>query len=147
MEEKSKFIINNLDQVPVAASWLKRMMGGERIIAFYGEMGVGKTTLIKALCLELGANETVTSPTFSLVNEYELKNNKSAFHFDFYRIEHIEEVYDFGYEEYFFSDDFCFIEWPEKIEALLPENCIRLWISILPDEQRLLELKPGKTDD
>ncbi len=101
-------------------------------------MGVGKTTFIQALCQELGVKETVSSPTFSIVNEYNYNINCKVYHFDFYRINSIEEVFDFGYEEYFAEDNYIFIEWPELIENLLPENTIRVSISIGKDNVRKL---------
>ena len=97
-----------------------------RIFAFFGTMGAGKTTFIKALCSSLGVKEQVSSPTFSIVNHYVSEDGNSLYHFDFYRINKLEEVYDLGYEHYFFSGNYCFIEWPEKLEALLPGNCIRV---------------------
>ncbi|MGB0887478.1 MAG: tRNA (adenosine(37)-N6)-threonylcarbamoyltransferase complex ATPase subunit type 1 TsaE [Vicingaceae bacterium] len=109
-----------------------------RVILFYGEMGVGKTTLIKVLCKELGINEPTNSPTFSIVNEYLAQNGKTVYHFDFYRIEKEEEVFDMGYEDYFFSDNFCFIEWPEKIPNLLPPNAVKIRIEQDDDENRLI---------
>ena len=93
-----------------------------RIWSFEGEMGAGKTTLIKAICNTLGVIDEVSSPTFSLVNEYKTKDGKTIYHFDFYRIKNIEEVYDIGYEDYFFSGNICLIEWPEKIKELLKEE-------------------------
>ena len=108
------------------------------IFAFYGEMGVGKTTFIQALCEELGVKETVSSPTFSIVNEYSYNTNYKVYHFDFYRINSVEEVFDFGYEEYFFEDNYIFIEWPELIENLLPDNTVRVSISIGKDNVRKL---------
>jgi tRNA threonylcarbamoyladenosine biosynthesis protein TsaE len=122
----------------VAAEFIKQSQR-HTIIAFYGEMGAGKTTFIKALCRNLDVTDTVSSPTFSLINEYKTRLGESVFHFDFYRIEHIEEVYDFGYEDYFFSGNKCLIEWPEKVEELLPENCLRVHITELPDKGRKLE--------
>ncbi len=100
----------------------------DRIFAFYGKMGSGKTTFIKEICKILGINDNITSPTFSIINEYtDIKNNK-IFHFDFYRIESQEEAFDFGYEEYFFSSNYCFIEWPELIENLLPASYVKIEI-------------------
>jgi tRNA threonylcarbamoyladenosine biosynthesis protein TsaE len=107
-----------------------------RIFAVKGKMGAGKTTLIKAFCLQLGIEETVSSPTFALVNEYTTAGGESVFHFDFYRIKKTEEVFDIGYEEYFFSDHYCFIEWPELIEGLLPENYVSIDILVGEDERR-----------
>jgi tRNA threonylcarbamoyladenosine biosynthesis protein TsaE len=99
-------------------------------------MGAGKTTLIKALCREAGIEDSVTSPTFSLVNEYRTPDNKKIYHFDFYRINNITEVYDFGYEEYFYSDALCLIEWSEMVEELLPDNTLRIKIKVLNDNTR-----------
>lgn len=93
-----------------------------RIFAFFGPMGVGKTTFIKAICRELGAADNVSSPTFSIVNQYNTPSGENIFHFDFYRIKDVVEVYNLGYEEYFYSGAYCFIEWPEKMEHLLPEG-------------------------
>ena len=98
------------------------------IYAFNGKMGAGKTTLIKAFCEELGVEEVVTSPTFALVNEYNSKDNNPVYHFDFYRIKKIDEVFDIGYEEYFYSDNYCFIEWPELVMELLPESYVYILI-------------------
>lgn len=99
-----------------------------RIFALYGAMGVGKTTLIKFLCKQLGVAGIVNSPTYSLVNEYETMTHEVIYHFDFYRIKKIEEVYDLGYEEYFYSGQYCFIEWPEKLEYLLPPDCKKIFM-------------------
>lgn len=97
-----------------------------RIFAFFGEMGIGKTTFIQEICYMLDVNETVSSPSYSIVNHYLSKQGNSIYHFDFYRINKLEEIYDLGYEHYFFSGNFCFIEWPERLEALLPENYVRI---------------------
>ena len=104
----------------------------KRVILFYGEMGVGKTTLIKVLCQQLGVEEPTSSPTFSIVNEYLSNKKQSIYHFDFYRIEKEEEVFDMGYEDYFYSNNFCFVELPEKIPNLLPNDAVRVEI-ILDD--------------
>ena len=101
-----------------------------RVFAFHGSLGAGKTMLIKAICHELGVLDTVTSPTFTIVNEYERPDNRPIYHFDFYRISSLEEVMDIGYEEYFFSGDFCFIEWPEKVKQLLPEKYVYVTIKV-----------------
>lgn len=112
------------------------------VIAFYGKMGAGKTTFIKALCEELGAEDVITSPTFAIVNEYSLplggRLEGALYHFDFYRIKKIEEVYDMGYEDYFYSGNLCLIEWPELIEDLLPENALRVTIEEQPDGSRTI---------
>ena len=107
------------------------------VIAFYGKMGAGKTTFIKALCEELGVEDVITSPTFAIVNEYTV-DSQSIYHFDFYRIKKIEEVYDMGYEDYFYSGNLCLIEWPELIEELLPENALRVTIEEQPDGSRII---------
>ena len=106
-------------------------IGERRVFAFYGKMGAGKTTFIKAVCEELGVEDVITSPTFAIVNEYTTGEN-SIYHFDFYRIKKLEEVYDMGYEEYFYSGALCFIEWPELIEELLPEDAVKVVIETLP---------------
>ncbi len=107
------------------------------VIAFYGKMGAGKTTFIKALCEELGVEDVITSPTFAIVNEYTV-DSQSIYHFDFYRIKKIEEVYDMGYEDYFYSGNLCLIEWPELIKELLPENALRVTIEEQPDGSRTI---------
>ncbi len=111
--------------------------GNEKIFLFYGDMGAGKTTFIKSLCECLGAKENVTSPTFSIVNEYRSATNK-IYHFDFYRLKKQDEALDMGYEEYFYSGDYCFIEWPEKISDLLPDHYIRIDIQVLSSNERNL---------
>ena len=108
------------------------------VIAFYGKMGAGKTTFIKALCEELGVADVITSPTFAIVNEYSLPSQGALYHFDFYRIKKLEEVYDMGYEDYFYSGNLCLIEWPELIEELLPENALRVTIEEQPDGSRTI---------
>jgi tRNA threonylcarbamoyladenosine biosynthesis protein TsaE len=106
-------------------------------VAFYGEMGAGKTTFIKAICRELGAGDYLSSPTFAILNEYRLGNGQPAYHFDFYRINKESEAFDLGYEQFFFSGHFCFIEWPEKIAALLPEDCIKVKIEVFNNQRNL----------
>ncbi|WP_297805535.1 tRNA (adenosine(37)-N6)-threonylcarbamoyltransferase complex ATPase subunit type 1 TsaE [uncultured Polaribacter sp.] len=110
-------------------------------LLFYGEMGVGKTTLIKEICQQLGILDNISSPTFSLVNEYQTSKGEKVFHFDFYRIEEEEEAFDIGIEEYFDSDAWCLVEWPENIENLLPLGAAQIHLSILDDEQRNIQLK------
>ena len=109
------------------------------VVAFYGKMGAGKTTFIKALCEELGVEDVITSPTCAIVNEYTIeKRGESIYHFDFYRIKRLEEVYDMGYEDYFYSGNLCLIEWPELIEEILPDEAIRVTIAEQPDGSRSL---------
>jgi tRNA threonylcarbamoyladenosine biosynthesis protein TsaE len=115
-------------------------LGNNKVVAFYGEMGVGKTTLIKELCKVLEVDDVASSPTFSIVNEYMSKSGKAIYHFDFYRIEKEEEVYDLGYEDYFYSDCFCFIEWPEKILNLIPENIVKVSIDLDDENNRLISI-------
>jgi len=112
---------------------------GKKIFAFYGAMGAGKTTIIKCICRVLGAIDTVTSPTFTLVNEYKTEKGESLYHIDFYRIKKVEEVFDFGLEEYLSSGSFCFMEWPELIEEILPPQTVRVRITVTDDEQRILD--------
>ncbi|MDR2027705.1 MAG: tRNA (adenosine(37)-N6)-threonylcarbamoyltransferase complex ATPase subunit type 1 TsaE [Prevotellaceae bacterium] len=128
--------VTGLEDIQDTAKQICRCLNGHKIIALYGNMGAGKTTLIKAICHEAGVGESVTSPTFSLVNEYKTFDNKTVYHFDFYRINSIAEVYDLGYEEYFYSGELCFIEWPEMIEELLPENTLRIYIKVLDNNKR-----------
>ncbi len=110
----------------------------QRVFAFYGKMGAGKTTFIQSVCRVLGTNDNVTSPTFALINEYKTSDLSSIFHFDFYRIKNIEEAFDLGYEDYLYSGQYCFIEWPEKIEPLLPEHVVEVNIEVDEDENRLI---------
>ncbi|MDE6482979.1 MAG: tRNA (adenosine(37)-N6)-threonylcarbamoyltransferase complex ATPase subunit type 1 TsaE [Rikenellaceae bacterium] len=123
---EDRYIVSDLDDLEeVAGKLASALTSGDdgataRIVLFYGSMGAGKTTLIKAVCEALGVEDTVTSPTFALVNEYRTAEDKPVYHFDFYRIERIEEAYDLGYEEYFYSGGLCLVEWPEKIEPLIP---------------------------
>ena len=125
--------VSNLDELPHVAKTLLADTPNQFVFAFYGTMGAGKTTLIKAICEELGVDEVVTSPTFALVNEYSALNNNPIYHFDFYRIKKIDEVFDIGYEEYFYSNNYCFIEWPELISELLPDSYV--YVSIEEDDK------------
>ena len=131
--------ITSLDTIRDAAKEFVANMGDSRVFAFYGKMGAGKTTFIKALCRELGVEDVITSPTFAIVNEYTAASGAPIYHFDFYRIKKLEEVYDMGYEEYFYDGGLCLIEWPELIEELLPENAIRVSISEQADGTRLIK--------
>jgi len=110
----------------------------QRVFAFYGKMGAGKTTFIQAICRALGTSDNVTSPTFALINEYRTREMKSIFHFDFYRINKLEEAFDLGYEDYLYSGNYCLIEWPEMIESLLPEKIVQVKIEVLDDETRAI---------
>ena len=154
--------IQSLDRIGEAAREFVGCIGQHRVFAFYGSMGAGKTTFIKAVCEALGVGEQVTSPTFAIVNEYSIDhspltidhpetqamvngqssmvNGQKVYHFDFYRIKRLEEAYDMGCEEYFYSGSLCFIEWPELIEELLPEDAVRVTITQQPDGQRLLTM-------
>jgi tRNA threonylcarbamoyladenosine biosynthesis protein TsaE len=132
-----KLPVKSLDELKHAAEQLISFGRSEKIFLFYGDMGAGKTTLIKSLCECLGAKEPVTSPTFSIVNEYQGESSK-IYHFDFYRLKNQSEALDLGYEEYFYSGNYCFIEWPEKIPDLLPHHYIHVNIQALGDNERLL---------
>jgi len=116
----SKIIVSDISELPAAAKQLIKSFDGQRVIAFYGEMGAGKTTLIKAICEELGVASAISSPTYSIVNEYMSAKGIRIYHFDFYRLKNVDEAYDLGYEDYFYSKAYCFIEWPEKIQELMP---------------------------
>jgi tRNA threonylcarbamoyladenosine biosynthesis protein TsaE len=135
-----QLIINAESELENAARKLMENSGNRKIMAFYGKMGAGKTTFIKALCRILGCTETVTSPTFALVNEYSAEQNEKIFHFDFYRIEKTEEVFDLGYEDYFYSGSYCFIEWPELVEPLLPPETLKIEISEIAQNIRQINI-------
>ncbi|MBQ8694541.1 MAG: tRNA (adenosine(37)-N6)-threonylcarbamoyltransferase complex ATPase subunit type 1 TsaE [Bacteroidaceae bacterium] len=120
--------INGIEDYPQAAREFVKLLDKGRIFAFYGKMGSGKTTFIKSICEELGVKDSINSPTFAIVNEYEDRNQNTIYHFDFYRIKSIEEVYNMGYEEYFYGDAICFMEWPELIEELLPEETVKVFV-------------------
>ena len=134
------FTIHSLEEYLAAAKWFTTFLQKGNIFAFYGKMGTGKTTFIKSLCEELGVEDTINSPTFAIVNEYEDRDANTIFHFDFYRIKSIAEVYNMGYEEYFYSNAYCFIEWPELIEELLPEEHIRVDITEGEDGARTIKV-------
>jgi tRNA threonylcarbamoyladenosine biosynthesis protein TsaE len=127
--------IQDLTHIHEAAREFISQIGSHKVFAFYGKMGAGKTTFVKAVCEELGVEDVITSPTFAIVNEYEA-HDQSIFHFDFYRIKRLEEVYDMGYEDYFYSGALCFIEWPELIEDLLPEDAVKVTITENADGTR-----------
>ena len=131
--------IENLDGIGAAAQEFIAQMGDNQIFAFYGSMGAGKTTFVKALCEAMGVTDTVNSPTFAIVNEYDTPSGRPVYHFDFYRIKRLAEVYDMGYEDYFYGRGLCFIEWPELVEELLPEETVKVTIEELPDGSRVVE--------
>ena len=112
-----------------------------KTLLFYGEMGVGKTTLIKEICKQLGVLDNISSPTYSLVNEYQNSKKETIFHFDFYRITHEEEALDMGIEDYLYNNTWCLIEWPENIENLLPLDAVKIYLSVLENGQRNIQLK------
>lgn len=131
--------VKSLSEINHIAARFIQAHPADRIFAFYGGMGAGKTTFIKALCEEMQVLDYVTSPSFSLINEYKTENNGTIFHFDFYRIKSLREVYDIGYEDYFYSSDYCFIEWPELIEPLLPSIAVKVLIREVDDGKRIIE--------
>ncbi len=133
--------ISDLSALPKVAQMLLDSFPGERVFAFYGSMGAGKTTFIKAICRELGSEDYVTSPTFALINEYTTSKESVIYHFDFYRIKKIEEAFDLGYEDYIYSGNYCFIEWPEMIEQLLPAGIVEVRISEGENSVRLVEAR------
>ena len=133
--------LSHLSVLQEAARLLLEHFPGERIFSFYGAMGVGKTTFIKALCRELGSSDYVTSPTFALINEYSTSNGTVIYHFDFYRIKKLEEAFDLGYEDYIYSGNYCFIEWPEMIESLLPEGIVAVRFKEAANGERQIEAR------
>lgn len=147
---EKRTITFGIDSINDAAKEFIANIGNHKVFAFYGKMGAGKTTFIKALCEELGVTDVITSPTFALVNEYTAGDcsvetsicpDDPIYHFDFYRIKKIEEVYDMGYEEYFYSDNLCLIEWPELIEDLLPDDAVIITITANDDETRSIRIE------
>lgn len=131
--------INSIETIGDAAKEFISQMRERKIFAFYGAMGAGKTTFVKALCEAMGVTDTVNSPTFAIVNEYDTPSGLPIYHFDFYRIKRLAEVYDMGYEDYFYGRGLCFIEWPELIEELLPEETVKVTIEELPDGSRMVK--------
>ncbi len=130
-----EFQINSVEELSQVSDCILEMTRESNVVAFYGPMGAGKTTLIKKLCHKLGVTDEVNSPTFAIVNEYVDRNMNPVYHFDFYRIKKIDEAYDIGYENYFYSDSLCLIEWPEMIEPLLPDRYVKV------------EIKHGNSDN
>lgn len=137
-----KIQIQSLDELHEAACCFIDSIGDNTVFSLYGKMGAGKTTFVKAVCEELGITDVINSPTFAIVNEYRSdKTGELIYHFDFYRIKKIDEVYDMGYEDYFYSGAICFIEWPELIEDLLPGNAVKVLIEEQEDGSRLLTIE------
>jgi len=133
--------IASQEQLPEVACAILRALGSRTAVVFRGPMGAGKTTLIREIVARLGSKDTVTSPTFALVNQYDTATGRPVYHFDFYRINRIEEAYDFGYEEYFYSGDLCLVEWPEKIEQLLPDEVVTVRITVDSQTARTFEIE------
>ncbi|MGL4851179.1 MAG: tRNA (adenosine(37)-N6)-threonylcarbamoyltransferase complex ATPase subunit type 1 TsaE [Phocaeicola sp.] len=137
--------INSLEQIQEAAKQFIAAMGDNTVFALYGKMGAGKTTFVKAVCEELGVTDVINSPTFAIVNEYRSdENGELIYHFDFYRIKELEEVYDMGYEDYFYSGALCFIEWPELIEDVLPGDALKVTIEEMEDGTRTITLQEAE---
>ena len=134
-----KFVVNCVAELKDVSMSILDMIGNRNVICFYGDLGAGKTTLIKEICKHLGVLDVVSSPTFSIVNEYIWTNDKMIYHFDFFRIEMIDEVFDLGYEEYFYMDSLCLIEWPDRIQSLIPNEALRVNISKI-NETREIEI-------
>ncbi|MEG1611987.1 MAG: tRNA (adenosine(37)-N6)-threonylcarbamoyltransferase complex ATPase subunit type 1 TsaE [Alistipes sp.] len=132
--------INSLTELPEVAEAVIHSLGKRTVVVFRGAMGAGKTTLIREIVAQLGATDTVTSPTFAIINQYSGTGGRIIYHFDFYRINRIEEAYDFGYEEYFYSGDLCLVEWPEKVEELLPEGVMTVRITADSEDERTFEI-------
>ena len=131
--------VASTEALPEAARTFVRAIDQATVFAFYGKMGAGKTTFIKAVCEELGVTDVVNSPTFSIVNEYRSDTTgELIYHFDFYRIQRLEEVYDMGYEDYFYSGALCFVEWPELVDELLPGDAVKVQIEEQPDGSRTI---------
>ena len=133
-----KITIQSNDGIAAAAQEFIAQMGDNKIFACDGSMGAGKTTFVKALCEAMGVTDTVNSPTFAIVNEYDTPSGRPIYHFDFYRIKRLAEVYDMGYEDYFYGRGLCFIEWPELVEELLPEETVKVTIEEMPDGSRVV---------
>ena len=128
--------IDSLSDLPKVAELVLESLNGRNLVAFFAPMGAGKTTLISTLMETLGSEDIVTSPTFALVNQYYTSEREPVYHFDFYRINSINEAFDMGYEEYFYSGDLCLVEWPEKVEQLLPDDTMVVKIEILDENTR-----------
>lgn len=132
--------VNGLGDLPDAAEEILAALDRRNVVALYGPMGAGKTTLVREICTLLGSEDTVTSPTFALINRYNSAEGNAIFHFDFYRIERQEEAFDMGYEEYFYSDGLCLVEWPEKVEELLPDDVMKVTITPTSNTRRVITI-------
>lgn len=132
---QQEFRIKKLSEINETADSFMKNFPEKKIFAFHGDLGAGKTTFIKALCKQLGTTDNTSSPTFSIVNEYRIQDEKKIFHFDFYRIKNGSEAFDLGYEDYFYSKNYCFIEWPEKIDSLIPENTVHAYFTVNGEER------------
>ena len=135
------FEIHSLGELDKAAEFFCNNLGDHRIVALYGPMGAGKTTLVTAIARHLGSSDNVTSPTFAIVNSYDTDSGGIIYHFDFYRLNRPEEAFDIGYEEYFFSGELCLIEWPENIEPLIPDDAMVVRITAGDGESRIFEIE------
>ena len=133
--------IPSVDKIQEAARQFVCQMGDAKVFAFYGKMGAGKTTFIKAICQELGVEDVITSPTFALVNEYTAGDGSPVFHFDFYRVKSLEEVYDMGFEDYLYGGALCLVEWPELVEELLPRDAVAVTIRANADGSRSIAVE------
>jgi len=136
-----ELIIESPEKIHLPAKDFLNLLGNKKVVAFYGEMGAGKTTFIKAICKELGVIDGVSSPTFALVYEYHTKTDTLIYHFDFYRINNASELFDLGYEDYFYSGNYCFIEWPEKAVHLIPTEAMKVQIEVLESGKRSLKIE------
>lgn len=136
--------VRGIEEYPKAAQEFIRFIESGNLFAFYGKMGSGKTTFIRHICEALGVEDCINSPTFAIVNEYEDRERRTIYHFDFYRIKSLDEVYNMGYEEYFYNGATCFMEWPELIEELLPEDCVKVYVSEEEDGTRTVKIMPAE---
>ena len=134
----------SIHELIIIAEKLINAFPEKRVFAFYGKMGAGKTTFIQAICKYLGSTDNVISPTFALINEYQSAQNGPVYHFDFYRINDISEAFDLGYEDYFYSSSYCFIEWPEKVEQLLPDDAVTVKLEVDDNENRFITTFPDQ---
>lgn len=130
------YTVSDVNRIGEAAFDFLKEFGHHRVLAFHGSMGAGKTTFIKALCNVIGVSDVVNSPSFAIVNEYSTPEGKCIYHFDFYRLKRVEEAMDMGYEDYFYSGNYCFVEWPEKIEELMPPHYLDIFIDVISDTER-----------